>query len=157
MCSSDLPTYPSVAVPPTVSVTVNGVSDEMNDLLVVPPTGFVVNISYEAGDFLIDPSTVKLLICSWTAGCSTAILAEQMVVGAEGAVWVVPEDFTEFTIGSYTIVAFAADIEGGRGGEVFPFAVREFPDRKSTRLNSSHKPISYAVFCLKKKKKIKKK
>src|SRR2546430_15195383 len=25
-------------------------------------------------------------------------------------------------------------------------------DRKSTRLNSSHSPISYAVFCLKKKK-----
>src|SRR5689334_24647337 len=30
-------------------------------------------------------------------------------------------------------------------------AVRE--DRKSTRLNSSHSSISYAVFCLKKKKK----
>src|SRR5689334_24823344 len=29
-------------------------------------------------------------------------------------------------------------------------------DRKSTRLNSSHSSISYAVFCLKKKKKIKK-
>src|SRR5437867_7052337 len=28
-------------------------------------------------------------------------------------------------------------------------------DRKSTRLNSSHRTISYAVFCLKKKKKIK--
>src|SRR5215510_16161127 len=28
-------------------------------------------------------------------------------------------------------------------------------DRKSTRLNSSHVAISYAVFCLKKKKKIK--
>src|SRR2546428_6697533 len=27
------------------------------------------------------------------------------------------------------------------------------PDRKSTRLNSSHDQISYAVFCLKKKKK----
>src|SRR3712207_7669270 len=27
------------------------------------------------------------------------------------------------------------------------------PDRKSTRLNSSHANISYAVFCLKKKKK----
>src|SRR5574340_442345 len=26
------------------------------------------------------------------------------------------------------------------------------PDRKSTRLNSSHQKISYAVFCLKKKK-----
>src|SRR5437773_9733590 len=32
----------------------------------------------------------------------------------------------------------------------FPFR----PDRKSTRLNSSHITISYAVFCLKKKKKI---
>src|SRR5258708_29515788 len=30
--------------------------------------------------------------------------------------------------------------------------VREMVDRKSTRLNSSHQIISYAVFCLKKKK-----
>src|SRR5690606_40062250 len=30
---------------------------------------------------------------------------------------------------------------------------RRAPDRKSTRLNSSHVKISYAVFCLKKKKK----
>src|SRR3982750_4960294 len=33
-----------------------------------------------------------------------------------------------------------------------PISVRDFPDRKSTRLNSSHDQISYAVFCLKKKK-----
>src|SRR2546426_9247656 len=32
---------------------------------------------------------------------------------------------------------------------------RRMGDRKSTRLNSSHLVISYAVFCLKKKKKIK--
>src|SRR3712207_7915018 len=31
-------------------------------------------------------------------------------------------------------------------------AVERRPDRKSTRLNSSHANISYAVFCLKKKK-----
>src|SRR2546427_5468656 len=31
--------------------------------------------------------------------------------------------------------------------------VEDRPDRKSTRLNSSHSQISYAVFCLKKKKK----
>src|SRR6202043_4035163 len=30
-------------------------------------------------------------------------------------------------------------------------SVSEYPDRKSTRLNSSHVRISYAVFCLKKK------
>src|SRR2546430_2284600 len=33
------------------------------------------------------------------------------------------------------------------------FTVRTPVDRKSTRLNSSHSQISYAVFCLKKKKK----
>src|SRR5256885_6393304 len=32
-------------------------------------------------------------------------------------------------------------------------AERQIEDRKSTRLNSSHLVISYAVFCLKKKKK----
>src|SRR3712207_6898347 len=31
------------------------------------------------------------------------------------------------------------------------FALDHAPDRKSTRLNSSHANISYAVFCLKKK------
>src|SRR5574341_2059556 len=33
------------------------------------------------------------------------------------------------------------------------FRLRRRKDRKSTRLNSSHQLISYAVFCLKKKKK----
>src|SRR3712207_7500632 len=35
---------------------------------------------------------------------------------------------------------------------LLPEAVRLRQDRKSTRLNSSHANISYAVFCLKKKK-----
>src|SRR5689334_23531883 len=42
----------------------------------------------------------------------------------------------------------AAADGGGRGGPGGPGG-----DRKSTRLNSSHSSISYAVFCLKKKKK----
>src|SRR3712207_8863136 len=43
----------------------------------------------------------------------------------------------------------------GRGGHRVPVRVhapRRGEDRKSTRLNSSHANISYAVFCLKKKK-----
>ena len=39
---------------------------------------------------------------------------------------------------------------------VFPDVDQCVVDRKSTRLNSSHRCISYAVFCLKKKKKKKK-
>src|SRR5256885_10287462 len=38
------------------------------------------------------------------------------------------------------------------GDRSFPAAIQAL-DRKSTRLNSSHLVISYAVFCLKKKKK----
>src|SRR5256885_11929908 len=37
-------------------------------------------------------------------------------------------------------------------GFIWPEETRLKPDRKSTRLNSSHLVISYAVFCLKKKK-----
>src|SRR5437660_9988653 len=44
---------------------------------------------------------------------------------------------------------------GTRAG--LPTACAADTDRKSTRLNSSHVAISYAVFCLKKKKKIKRK
>src|SRR5256885_4549267 len=36
--------------------------------------------------------------------------------------------------------------------EIAEVVLEEKPDRKSTRLNSSHLVISYAVFCLKKKK-----
>src|SRR5256885_15324455 len=42
--------------------------------------------------------------------------------------------------------AVPTDTTSGRGAPV------PAPDRKSTRLNSSHLVISYAVFCLKKKK-----
>src|SRR3712207_7398453 len=62
---------------------------------------------------------------------------------------------------------FQVDLPGGgepegrlRGGAGRPGrgvgvgqVLDQVPDRKSTRLNSSHANISYAVFCLKKKKK----
>src|SRR5260221_1832069 len=39
----------------------------------------------------------------------------------------------------------------GNGASVVHIVVIKSQDRKSTRLNSSHTVISYAVFCLKKK------
>src|SRR5437867_7756355 len=47
-------------------------------------------------------------------------------------------------IAEVKIVTNSYSAEFGKGGG---------SDRKSTRLNSSHRTISYAVFCLKKKKK----
>src|SRR3712207_7070446 len=50
--------------------------------------------------------------------------------------------------------AFALVAQIGQGGMQFvgPLGQQRQEDRKSTRLNSSHANISYAVFCLKKKK-----
>src|SRR5688572_31757024 len=45
------------------------------------------------------------------------------------------------------------EVDTDRLYAVAPFVGTHAADRKSTRLNSSHSQISYAVFCLKKKKK----
>src|SRR5438874_10763627 len=44
-----------------------------------------------------------------------------------------------------------SEIQFGKSGGLLEIEFRSFLDRKSTRLNSSHVEISYAVFCLKKK------
>src|SRR2546426_9091303 len=50
-------------------------------------------------------------------------------------------------------VVFCADLLTNAGVEGLAFVAGEDQeDRKSTRLNSSHLVMSYAVFCLKKKK-----
>src|SRR3712207_8598508 len=63
-----------------------------------------------------------------------------------------------------TIVEFVELRERMSGKELLQYAAKQtgeegeaekILDRKSTRLNSSHANISYAVFCLKKKKQIK--
>src|SRR5437762_6496278 len=55
------------------------------------------------------------------------------------------------------VSAGAQNLGGVRGGTgdsgTNTLTVEDLEDRKSTRLNSSHRCISYAVFCLKKKKK----
>src|SRR3712207_7273852 len=50
------------------------------------------------------------------------------------------------------LAALAGEPQGGGKFDWEELTIRE--DRKSTRLNSSHANISYAVFCLKKKKHI---
>src|SRR5258705_4275196 len=62
---------------------------------------------------------------------------------------------------SLAIVRHLAELHGGTvmaanrevaPGAIFTICLPREGDRKSTRLNSSHLGISYAVFCLKKKK-----
>src|SRR3989449_4535955 len=67
------------------------------------------------------------------------------------------EDVTDqMGVGStrWTLAVAAGDFNGDGWPDLFlanDYGPEELLDRKSTRLNSSHGYISYAVFCLKKK------
>src|SRR5690625_5588819 len=54
---------------------------------------------------------------------------------------------------SFRVCGTIIPVSGSRTGSGNPSRCVTTGDRKSTRLNSSHVAISYAVFCLKKKKK----
>src|SRR5438876_6767926 len=65
---------------------------------------------------------------------------------------------TAVVVGDVAAVKAATDagaqaIKAIKGDLVSVHVIALIADRKSTRLNSSHPSISYAVFCLKKKKK----
>src|SRR6478672_12462052 len=53
----------------------------------------------------------------------------------------------------WSVAWLRASARDGSGERAASDRAGSFPDRKSTRLNSSRDQISYAVFCLKKKKK----
>src|SRR2546426_6725806 len=58
-------------------------------------------------------------------------------------------EFADLRLESVNVAGLCAQRVEVNGGDVYPGRTL---DRKSTRLNSSHLVISYAVFCLKKKK-----
>src|SRR5256885_6586088 len=49
------------------------------------------------------------------------------------------------------VTGLVIDLRAHRGDDAYQLVPHMLADRKSTRLNSSHLVISYAVFCLKKK------
>src|SRR5437763_10584489 len=76
-------------------------------------------------------------------------------------VWALPPSAARPGAGAPTRDFFSSSQDDGGAPftRLYGFVMRvdhiakSFGDRKSTRLNSSHRCISYAVFCLKKKKK----
>src|SRR5690625_5817787 len=63
-----------------------------------------------------------------------------------------PTDNVQWKIAGINHVAWLLEVTRN-GEDLYPeIKRRAAEDRKSTRLNSSHVAISYAVFCLKKKK-----
>src|SRR5258707_9282602 len=63
-----------------------------------------------------------------------------------------PQNRLRANLRHFALEHFARDRVNRRIRILANFHVHDIGDRKSTRLNSSHANISYAVFCLKKKK-----
>src|SRR5438477_10081337 len=87
--------------------------------------------------FFSDPSTTEI----YTLSLHDALPIWVVEVSAQ-----VPCENVDEIIGDV-----AAPIEALIEDHALAVLLREIVDRKSTRLNSSHMSISYAVFCLKKK------
>src|SRR5256886_6664555 len=74
---------------------------------------------------------------------------QQLSGGTRTLGWAVP---TEGGSSGHYFSAHSFGHTGFTGTSIWIDPDRQLLDRKSTRLNSSHSQISYAVFCLKKKK-----
>src|SRR5690554_7495589 len=93
-------------------------------------------------------------------GISSAVIDNVPLVAASMGMFNAPVDdhiwqfiaFSAGTGGSMLIIGSAAGVVAmGMEKISFFWYLKNMSDRKSTRLNSSHVRISYAVFCLKKK------
>lgn len=116
--------WQETVVPPTIHLTVNGIPDDMKSLLVVPPTGFVVNVSWEPGTHPVDPSLLWLFAHRWGSPSGTGTLFEvPLESDGSGAVGVVSQ---VFELGTYSLYATLGDTEGNTYYVEYAIAVRPF-------------------------------
>src|SRR5437762_6787207 len=79
------------------------------------------------------------------------VTGEVELIDADGNKFPVEKRMALCRCGASTEKPFCDGTHSKIGFRAAEKAVPESKDRKSTRLNSSHRCISYAVFCLKKK------
>src|SRR5947208_7958805 len=73
----------------------------------------------------------------------------QVIEGDAPNAFALPGGYVFVYTGLIKIAAEEDELAGAVAHEIAHVAARHMTDRKSTRLNSSHQIISYAVFCLK--------
>jgi len=110
---------------PTATLSINAISDDLDDLLVLPRSGFVVHVTLQAGATPIAPSTFRLQAFPWS-GAPAHDLTAFVPVDASGGLGVIPAS-NALPPGTYTLVAQIRDEQGVLGGGSFDLAVRDFP------------------------------
>src|SRR3712207_5579622 len=118
------------------------------------------NVSHTLAGFRIGPDGGLTAVPSWTRALNpSAGNGAQVQFSRDGRFLVVVERGIASSALGAGFDVFPVNPDGSLGARVSSPSVGAAPfgfdiDRKSTRLNSSHANISYAVFCLKKKKNI---
>ncbi len=114
---------PSV-VPPTVTLTVNGVPDDMKSLLVLPPTGFVVNVGWQPGTNPVNPALFAMFARRWGAPAGSEVVFDVPVKGdGTGAVGVFNGQLEP---GTYSLRAIVGDTASNFFYVELAVAVRSF-------------------------------
>lgn len=114
--------------PPDLHVTLNDVPDDMNDLLVVPPEGFVVTILADsAGGSVVDPGSLQVTASeAFGALPPGSDLAPQFTTSPRRLAWEVPAG-TDLARTSHYLTVSLRDAAGNLAQQTYGFAVRDFP------------------------------
>lgn len=102
-------------VPPTVTATLNGIHSSRTSGLVVPPSGFTVDVTMaDTATQYVDPGSVRVLL----SGAGTAPGAETLLAAATigyGSFRVQVPSTTPLAAGSWTLAVQASDLSGNVG------------------------------------------
>lgn len=114
-------------MPPELLVTLNDIPDDMNDLLVVPPEGFLVTLRVDsAGGSLLDPASLSVTssqdVGPFPAGTD---LGPQFSVTPPLARFEIPAG-SELARTSHYLSVSVRDVAGNQASGDYGFAVRDF-------------------------------
>src|SRR5574343_1823874 len=131
---------------------VQGADDSRNDIIIrgSSPLGVVYKVE---GVDIPNPSHFAI---SGSTGGPVSIINNKILGNSDFFMSAFPSEYGNSTSGIFDLKLRNGNTNRNEFTGQFGFLGTEFlaeGDRKSTRLNSSHITISYAVFCLKKKKK----
>src|SRR5699024_9978865 len=112
----------------------------------------LLHIFYILDEWSVLPSLIFLGVGAMTDFGPLIANPKSFLMGAAAQLGIYVAYFLAIFMGFNGKAAAAISIIGGADGPTSIFLAGKLGDRKSTRLNSSHVSISYAVFCLKKKK-----
>ena len=110
-------------VPPTITLSVNGVPDDMKGLLVLPPTGFVVNVAWQPGSYPIDPTHFYFEASRWGTPDASYVFDIPLKSDGTGAIGVFPGQLEP---GTYTLSATVGDTQYNFSYSELAVAVRNF-------------------------------